>query len=494
MASGVGVSPDSVIYLSAADRLIVGEGLKPIGFHYSPRVASGKPLVIFPPTYPLLLSLSSIFSADQLRDVKWLHAFLFGANVVLLAVIVYAGTGKSALATLCAVLLFLSSPSVLEIHTMAWSEPPFIFFTLLAVLLLILHINAPHYSLLIGSALSVSLVLTTRYVGITVLPPMILTILILENKPLRRRIQDCLIMVGIGILPLAAWLLRNLVVADSAANRSIGFHLMGFSDIHTLIGSLLVFSAPFVGNFYLKIILFFLFLGLVFSGIALALKDNVRRKEGTNISAATQMFAGVFVTTYLLFLFAYNSLTNPVVDLGSRVLAPAFVFGIILVISVIYRLSRFRHRTSLWRVFLVLTFALISVNGHYAVSFAVQRHRNGSGFTSRMWADSESIEYAKTLSPARTIYSNGVDAIYSLTGREALRIPAKFDPTGGKNIAEFERDINAMRDQLMQNRAVVLYLDKITWRWYLPSKDELENVYKVPVLVRLEDGVVYGTR
>lgn len=494
MSSGVGVSPDSVIYLSAADRLSAGEGLKPIGFHYSPRVANGKPLVSFPPTYPLLLSLSSIFSADELSGVKWLHAFLFAANAVLVAVIVYTGTGKSALASQCAVLLFLSSPGVLEIHAMAWSEPPFILFTLLAVLLLILHINAPHYSLLIGSALSLSLALTTRYAGITVLPPMILTILILENKPLKRRIRDSLIMVGIGILPLAAWLLHNLVVADSTANRSIAFHLMGFSDIRTLIDSLLVLAAPFVGNFYLKMILFFLVLGLVFSGMALALKDTARREEVTNITAGTQMLAALFVTSYLLFLFAYNSLTNPAVDLGSRVLAPAFVFGIILVISVVHRLSRFLHLTSLWRVFLVLTFALISVNGHYAVSFAVQRHRNGSGFTSRTWADSESIEYAKALSPARTIYSNGVDAIYSRIGREALRIPAKFDPTGGKNNAEFEQDLNLMREDLMQNRAVVLYLDKITWRWYQPSKDELEHVYKLPVLVRLEDGVVYGTR
>lgn len=494
MSSGVGVSPDSVIYLSAADRLLAGEGLKPIGFHYSPRVASGKPLISFPPTYPLLLTLSSIFSTDRLNGAKWLHAFLFAANVVLVGIIVYAGTGKSALATLCAVLLFQSSPSVLEIHMMAWSEPPFILFTLLAVLLLMLHINAPHYLLLIGSALSASLALTTRYVGITILPPMLLTILILENKPLRGRIRDCLILAGVGMLPLAAWLLRNLVVADSTANRSIAFHPMGFSDIQILVNSLLVFWVPFVGNFYLKMILFFLFVGLVLSGIVLALKDNARHKEGVNIYAGTHMLAAVFVTTYLLFLFAYNSLTNPAVDLGSRVLSPAFVFGIILVVSVMDRLRRFGHRRSLWWGFLVLTFALVSVNALYAVSFAVQRHGDGSGFTSRMWASSESIEYVKTLSAARITYSNGIDAIYFLAGREALRIPAKDDPTGRKNNPEFERDINAMRNDVMQNRAVVLYLDKITWRWYLPSKDELENVYKLPILVRLEDGVIYGSK
>jgi hypothetical protein len=206
------------------------------------------------------------------------------------------------------------------------------------------------------------------------------------------------------------------------------------------------------------------------------------------------MFAAIFVTTYLLFVFAYNSLTNPTVDLGSRVLLPTFVFGIILVVSLMYRLSRWGKRRTLWRGFLVLAVALVFVNARQAVSFAVQRHSAGSGFTGRVWAGSESIEYVKTLSPTRTTYSNGVDVIYCLTGREALRIPARFDSTAGKNNPAFERDINAMREDVTQNGAIVIYLDKITWRWYLPSKDELENVYKLPILVRLEDGVIYGNK
>ncbi len=142
----------------------------------------------------------------------------------------------------------------------------------------------------------------------------------------------------------------------------------------------------------------------------------------------------------------------------------------------------------------MITFALISVNAMYAVPFAVERHSDGSGFSTRLWANSESIRNLKTLSADRTTYSNGIDAIYYLTGREALRIPAKFDQTQGRNNPDFEREIIAMRNDLMQNRAVVIYLDKISWRWYLPSRDELESVYKLPVLVKLEDGVIYGSQ
>src|SRR5260370_12545978 len=141
MSSGVGVSPDSVIYLSAADSMIAGNGLKAIAFHYSPKIPSGQPLVSFPPTYPLLLSLSGILSADRLNGARWLHSILFAGNVFLTGIIVYLSTNRSSLAAICGALLSFSSSAMLEIHTMAWSEPPFILFVLLAVLFLILPIG-----------------------------------------------------------------------------------------------------------------------------------------------------------------------------------------------------------------------------------------------------------------------------------------------------------------------------------------------------------------
>jgi len=166
--------------------------------------------------------------------------------------------------------------------------------------------------------------------------------------------------------------------------------------------------------------------------------------------------------------------------------------AIILVICVAYKLSSLGTRVPLWRGFLFLSFALIAMNAKHAASFAAARHNDGSGFASRAWAGSKTIAYLKNSSEVRTTYSNGIDAVYFLTKKEALRIPAKIDPTTGKSNLDFEREINSMRFELLQNRAVLVYLDKITWRWYLPTKDELNNVYKLPVLFQLDDGTIYG--
>src|SRR5262245_35811718 len=88
MSSNVGVTPDSVIYLSAADRLVDGKGITPIGYHFSPAIPSDRSLVIFPPAYPLLLAATSLFTSDRLAGAKYIHSFLFAANVFLVGLIV----------------------------------------------------------------------------------------------------------------------------------------------------------------------------------------------------------------------------------------------------------------------------------------------------------------------------------------------------------------------------------------------------------------------
>ena len=320
---------------------------------------------------------------------------------------------------------------------------------------------------------------------------MIITVFFLNEAPLKTRIRQCLIIAGIGICPLALWLLRNRIVADSAANRSLAFHPLKQAEFNEIANAIVAFWLPFSGSAYLKIAFLFLGACLVLTGVALAVKSR-RSEHSEKIIAEVEMFAAVFITTYLLFLCAYNSFMDPAVDLSTRVLSPIYAPAIILIICFAFKLSRLGTRVPLWRGFLFLSLALIAMNARHAVSFAAARHNDGSGFASRAWAGSKTIKYLRNSSDVRTTYSNGIDAVYFQTKKKALRIPAKIDPTNGKSNLDFEREINSMRSELLQNRAVLVYLDKITWRWYLPTKDELNNVYKLPVLLQLDDGTIYG--
>ena len=100
----------------------------------------------------------------------------------------------------------------------------------------------------------------------------------------------------------------------------------------------------------------------------------------------------------------------------------------------------------------------------------------------------------KSLEDDRTVYSNGADAICFWTGRHVSSIPPKVAPDSHFLNPEFEREMYALREDVIQNGAVIVYFNTITWRWYLPSREELEDVSQIPLLLGLEDGVVYGRR
>ena len=68
----------------------------------------------------------------------------------------------------------------------------------------------------------------------------------------------------------------------------------------------------------------------------------------------------------------------------------------------------------------------------------------------------------------------------------------KFDPVGWKPNQQFETEMANVSKEIFENRAVLVYFDRIEWRYYLPARDELDRTYKLPVLKQLPDGVVYG--
>ena len=483
MSSRVGISADSLVYLGAADSIARGNGVTTVSFHYTPLIRAGAPLTIFPPAYPAFIAGLIRLGLPILTSAKWFDVMMMAGTVFMIGMFACGATQSSVTATLASILLFGSSPHIWDIYTMAWSEPPFILFCLAAFVLLVTHIAKPNYLLLICASLSAGLAVMIRYVGVTIIPPMILAILFLSG----RRIKDSLLLIAVsGSLP-AAWLIRNLVLANSATARSLAFHPPGRSDLGMLINSLLLLWMPWDGWFGLRIVLFALAGGLVILIAVLAIK-----KSKSQWQAAALLLAAAFSAVYILFLLTYNTFVSPAGELDFRKLAPFYVFVNLLAVIAVYQVAKSVSSRLLWRGFLSLVFVLSCVNGLRALPYIIQRRQNGSGYASREWAGSATIEFLKRPADQRTIYSNGVDVIAFLTGKNVERLPSKVDPVSSHINRDFDLQMATLNNDVMQNRAVIVLFDRITWRYYLPSRAELEDTYKLPVMLRLDDGAVYG--
>ena len=487
MASDIGVTPDSLIYLSAADRLVEGKGLTPIGYHYAPAVPSGQSLVSFPPAYPLLLAATNLFTGDRLVGAKYIHSFLFAANVFLLGLIVYLSS-RSIWPALCATALFQASFPLLSIYTMVRAEPLFIFFLLCTLLGMVFYSRKARLWLLLVCAIAAAGAVMTRYVGITILLPLVLTMLTQKGRS-SGSLKRAVLVAGIALLPLVAWAIRNRLVAGSSTGRSFAFHFIGSAEVKTFVDSLMLLFTPYALPNLVKLLLLTIAAIVVVGALRMGF-----RNQTDPTARCVRFFSAVTVATYVIFLAAYNSLVNPAVDLGPRVALPVYIFGLILVFSTVSRESAIGQRRILYWCVMLGSLVLFSVNVRAAAYWVLQRHREGEGFTSRAWKDSETVKFLKALPAQTAISSNAADACYLYTKREVMLLPAEYDPTGGQVNADFAAQMTALRDELQNNHAVVIYFDRVTWRWYLPDRKELEESYQLPVVKRLADGVVYGAQ
>lgn len=495
MSSGIGVTPDSVIYLSAADRLVAGKGLTPIGFHVVPAMPSGQSLTIFAPGYSLALASTTLFTSDRLTGAKYLHSLLFAANVFVLGLIIYISSG-SVWPALCAMGLFQTSYRLLSVYTMVRAEPLFIFFLLCTLLGAVFYTRKPRLWLLLACGSTAAAALLTRYAAVAILLPLVLIVL-LQKDPSHRRVKRAVLVAGVALLPILGWVIRNRLVAGSSTARAFAFHFIGLVEVKVFVESLmLLFTSYRLPGLVKSLIVTIAAIFVIY-----ALWMGLRGQTGP-ANRCVRFFSAVMVASYLIFLAAYNSFADPAVDLGPRVALPVYVFGMILVFSLVEWQSEVGHRRILFWCVILASLILFSANVRPASFWVSYRHREGEGFTSRAWKDSETVKFVKALPSQMVVYSNAADACYLFTNREAVRLPAKHDPTsasvydtaGARANADFESQMAALRDDLINNRALVVYFDRVDWRWYLPAQHELEESYKLPVVMRLADGVVYGVQ
>jgi hypothetical protein len=70
-------------------------------------------------------------------------------------------------------------------------------------------------------------------------------------------------------------------------------------------------------------------------------------------------------------------------------------------------------------------------------------------------------------------------------------IPLKFSPSTRKANKNFEEELNHMWLQMKNKSGLLIILDFVEWRWYLPKKKELEEALPLQILYQGLDGTIY---
>lgn len=444
---GVYVSPDAVFYVGTARNLVDGHGFTP-----PPGLP---PVQHFPPLLTLLLAGIGKLGPDPLTAARVVNVLAYGGIVLLVGLVVRARTDSvyagvvAAVLTACAVDLLTYSGSAL-------SEPLFVLLGVVGLVALAAHVDRPRGAVLVLAGGLVAAACLTRYVGVA------LVVAGFGYLLTRRRVVDGLVFGAVAVVPLAAWLAWS---SGRGGDRSLAWHLFGADYLGQAARPLARWVVPWprppVG--------LVLALALVVAGVVLA-------RRGTPVAAgrsSLDRLLAAFAVAYLAVLLADRTLADVTGRLDARFLLPLHVVAILLAVPALHR----RKGAGV-----AVAVALVQLVG--AVSWTV------GGLTDRSIARRGYTAAALERSTLLTgDYSNAPDALFFLTGRSSLPIPAKKDYLTGKVNARYGDELAALRDH---HGAVLVYLDVPFRRSFQPSRAELEAA--LPLQLVADDGVVAAYR
>jgi hypothetical protein len=481
---GIGLSPDSVIYISAARNLLNGNGLSVLSY-------SGGliPMTHYPPLVSTLLVMMGLMGMELIDAARWLHAAALAANIMLVGLTVYFCT-QSFWLSLCGSFFSMISLPVVQIHLMAWSEPLFIFFGFLAMFLLALYIKEAKGWQLFASSAASALSLLARYAGAASVATGILALLFLSNARKSKRLLDAVVLSTISCIPIILWMTRNFLVAGTATNRELIFHGLDSGHLKSAANVMSTWLFPETVPFHAKGPGLLITVALWVFVFAMAVRKN---KRGTPQGLTTlPALLGIYTVCYGLVLLLSISFFDPQIPIDNRTLSPVYIAGLLLILCLSGHYLRTWVPARGIRIALVALCVVFSVSHLIQVmSWLTRSYREGLGYASRAWKQSELISHINNLSPETVVFTNGPEVVYLLTGRQAQMIPRKVNPGTREVNSDYLYEISGMKSVLKERKGVLVYFHSIPWRWYLPSESELQGEFGLSVRIRKQDGRVY---
>jgi 4-amino-4-deoxy-L-arabinose transferase-like glycosyltransferase len=492
---GIGTSPDSVTYLGVADNVQHGLGWTvPFG------PSAGDILTQYPPLYPALLALSGALAGDLGIGARGLQALLAASNILLVAAFIMR-VGGGWWAPFVGAALVVTAPLTILIHSMAWSEPLFIFLGFSGMLVLARGLEEGRAQYYWASAVLFGLACLARLVGVALLLTGVIGILLEAERPKRRILRAAIFGIGAS-LPLLAWLFWSGASVGSLANRSVGIHLVGREQLQQSVGTMATWLL-LPGN--LPGLIKALFLVIAGLGIIALIAPPGRWGRGQAIDCLGVRqsvwpreirLVAIFFPAYLGVLAVATSFLDANVPWDDRILSSLFVSAVVLGTTAIGRAVEKGQapkvrRPPAWVRTVVFLFVCLWVAGYATRSAAYleDAYADGLGFRHQIWRESETMARLDTLPASTQIYSNSPDAIYLYTGRAARPLPVKELRMPHRANPDFPVEVAAMRQALAEHGGAIVYFDAVPAVSY-PTVQELNEALGPVRVDRAADGVI----
>jgi hypothetical protein len=415
--SGIGISPDSIMYASTARNIYE---------HGSLLTFNGSPLVFFPVFYPFFLSIVLFISrVDTVTAAPVLNGLLFAAVIFTSGYIVSKFKANSLIYKWLILIALVLSPALLEIYTYLWSETLFILEIMLFVLAYRNYmLKHTLNSLFLVSAL-VAISCITRYAGVTLIGTGGLMLLFDKELTIRKRIQHVLIF-GFSSISL---LVLNLIKNRLSTGLSTGTREPAVTPLSKNLyyaGTVMCdwMGLPNTMYPYAIAIACIILLSLVALLIWKAYNGKLNTIE--NIVVMFAAFYGIFIP-----VLASVSRFEP---LNSRLLSPMFVCLLIACTSWVPDILKGLNLKK--QIIFAIPFVVLMLAFEYSTGATdYQRYDDEGdygvpGYTDDDWNTSKFITFLKThkdiYKPGVPKYSDADEAVYFFTGTTATLLPHHY--------------------------------------------------------------------
>ena len=201
--SGVGISPDSLMYASTATNLQA---------HGSLLTFNKTPITFFPVFYPSFLAVIQLITrVDPISAGAMINASLFALVVFTSGWIMSKFISHSVIYKWLILAAIILSPGLLEIYSFLWSETLFILEILLFIIAYWKYLQTHSMRALVFVAVITAISCITRYAGVTIIGTGGLMLLLDNQLTIKKKISHTLIFGFISISLLVGNLIMNRI-------------------------------------------------------------------------------------------------------------------------------------------------------------------------------------------------------------------------------------------------------------------------------------------